>query len=113
MIGWLIFAVWLTGFLLCWRTASWMVTRDLALGDPPDGSEIAGGLIIGAVVSIVWPLVVPVRILYTSGLLLRGADGIHSGFMRPPKAERERALRDQAERQQRRIMELERLNGIR
>lgn len=108
LIHWFLWAVYVVGFLLCWRTASWIFATDGGSKGGLDGEDIVWGLFMGAILSLAWPVVVPLRIAYTHDWLAAGGRGIHQGFMRPPKAERERALRQKVADRDREIRALER-----
>lgn len=108
MIDWLLFGGWLIGFLPCWRTAAWILAHDLG-GDCPDGFDTIAGVALGGVVAVAWPVVFPLRVAYVNGWLAASSHAIQGGFMRPPKKEREKILRQEIIRRDYEIAALEQM----
>ncbi len=98
--GWLALGASLTGFVLTWRRAAWLIAQDLA-GQQPDGGEIAMGLLLGFLVAFLWPLIVPLYMLHRRGTLL----GIGHALIAPPRHERKRLREEELKK---RIRDLER-----
>ena len=115
MTGYLICAVYLVGYLMTWRRAAWLVAHGNE--DSPDGFEVGMSIVLGAMISLFWPILWPFYFAHRAGLLNRPT----RGFLRQPglsRRERELEQREQeieereqrADEHERRIAELTRGN---
>ena len=99
-MSWIITAGYFIGWLVCARIAYRTMLEEVTYGTPDSVDRFLSGT-LGALISIFWPLIVPIAIVMWSP--------------RPTVAERERKIeeqRDEIARQQRRIENLEYELGI-
>lgn len=104
MIGWIILAIYLSGYLLTWRRVVWALIEDVTYGKP-DGADIVCAMVLGSMANCIWPLIVvglAVRAVYRK----REGDALYA--LMPRDVRRERELDDR----ERRIRELELANGM-
>jgi hypothetical protein len=105
MIGWVIFGIYLLGYVLCWRTIVWFLAVDFNGYGRMDGESIFFGIFAGSFLTGLWPVIasgIAIRRIYA----WRGEDFT---LALAPRREKRRLELDERER---RIRSLERELGI-
>ena len=102
MIGWIIFGVYLAGFLVALRYLSGNIAWGEGDGSIPDSGDWVWGLFVGFFGAALWPVVLPIARAYYK----QGERRMPSRFLYTPPEHRERLMKE-------RIRELEQEAGIR
>src|SRR5262245_20628582 len=105
MIGWIILAVYVLGFVLSWRSITYFWFREFRGIGEPETWDIVMAMFFGSFCALFWPIIVPARICYW--LVSHHEDGF-VGFITPRNTRRERELKER----ERRIERLERELGM-
>lgn len=95
MTGWVILAVYIAGYIGCWRSLCWFFITDFAFTSKPDGEEIFLGILMGSLLGFLWPgvlIVAAARRVY-----LRNPESVVS-LITPRAYKREVELKNREER---------------
>lgn len=102
VVGWGILAVYLLGYVACWRSITWAVSRT---NYEPQLEDVVFGLIAGSIATLIWPLI----LIVTGIRRVCNSRGIDPQRVLMPRAEKRRVALDAREQ---RIRKLERELGI-
>lgn len=87
---WVPLGVWLAVALIVWPRVAWGLIRAVCYSpEDTDATDVAMGYLLGALISLVWPLWLPLLPLYRLGLLLPPAERRRQRRERIARLERE------------------------
>lgn len=106
-MGWGILIIYAAGYLHCWRLAARYFIYDF--GYNPEGEDIFFGIITGAFIAILWPLILPIyytrKVIHAMGW---NPNQLALKAVGEPPQQKLRRLEQEAEHRERRIQEMER-----